>query len=633
MKKYLTFALTFALLFSFTPRAYARSESPAFNIDVGDTVYFGRYEQDNDLSNGPEEIAWTVLNRSQDRALVISKYVLDCKAFNDEYTETDWGNCSLRKWINESFLNKAFDLDEQAYIYTQKVNPHRNPDYDTDAGKDTQDKVFLLSIQEINSYFPLDSGRSCIPTAYAADQGCRMYPGTNTGWWWTRTPGSDNYYATDVRGDGTVNTIGGEVNRLEIGVRPAMWISLFAFAKERNEALPAWKKAYADLIIRTPHIEEWSPDIRDDEDKLLLCAYSLYDIDKDGVPELFLHFGDGEAVECGRLYTFRDDNAILLTYLHSVHFTGAGDERQEEKSFPYGYNYFSTYPEGNGVWFAHERFGQAFKIWSIEDEYVMESEVKLSQEYAEVNSASVVFPGSCSLTEFPAYTLLPLMRYEEWSQLVAPAIREEEAVSNQELRYPADDPQFFEKVISGEIPVIPCLVPRLYGRWEREYYFYNLSQSEPHMYSEMEGRLIYSYGYELVNSPSLWPAPIERTVYYADLNGDGQLEAVCCAKYIKGGDREENVTFILSEQNGNVYAYGITKHVKNVDENGVLYFCDPPEYIKNLIYEGAFILSFDKEESFFVNILLENYVGIRCKPEEFETIDPELEIRYWQAMR
>ena len=83
MKKYLAFALTLALLFSFTPRSYAKSESPVFNIDVGDTVYFGRYEQDNDLSNGPEEIPWTVLDWSQDRALVISKYVLDCKTFND----------------------------------------------------------------------------------------------------------------------------------------------------------------------------------------------------------------------------------------------------------------------------------------------------------------------------------------------------------------------------------------------------------------------------------------------------------------------------------------------------------------------------------------------------------------------
>ena len=43
----------------------------------GDIVIFGSYEQDNDESNGTEDIEWLVLAREDNKALLISKYALD----------------------------------------------------------------------------------------------------------------------------------------------------------------------------------------------------------------------------------------------------------------------------------------------------------------------------------------------------------------------------------------------------------------------------------------------------------------------------------------------------------------------------------------------------------------------------
>lgn len=80
MKKFFTYALALALFVSYTPCSFALSEHEVLDTAIGDIVHFGRYEQDNNLDNGPEGIAWILLERSQDRALVISENVLDCKA-------------------------------------------------------------------------------------------------------------------------------------------------------------------------------------------------------------------------------------------------------------------------------------------------------------------------------------------------------------------------------------------------------------------------------------------------------------------------------------------------------------------------------------------------------------------------
>ena len=202
------------------------------NIKVGDTYTFGAYEQDNSTSNGKEAIEWTVLDKDGMSLLLISKQALDCQQYNTSYTDVTWESCSLRKWMNGTFLNKAFNAEEQAQIQNTTVSADKNPEYNTNPGNATTDKVFLLSINEVEKYFNSDEARKCAPTAYAKAQGAytsdsyKTASGAATCWWWLRSPGNYQNYAASVNSDGSVYYSGYYVNNAYDAVRPALWINL-----------------------------------------------------------------------------------------------------------------------------------------------------------------------------------------------------------------------------------------------------------------------------------------------------------------------------------------------------------------------------------------------------------------------
>lgn len=202
------------------------------NASVGDTITFGAYEQDNNTSNGKEAIEWTVLDKDGMSLLLISKQALDCQQYNTSYTDVTWESCSLRKWMNGTFLNKAFNAEEQAQIQNTTVSADKNPEYNTNPGNATTDKVFLLSINEVEKYFNSDEARKCAPTAYAKAQGAytsdiyKTASGAATCWWWLRSPGDTQNYAATVYSAGSVYCIGNTVNFAYDAVRPALWINL-----------------------------------------------------------------------------------------------------------------------------------------------------------------------------------------------------------------------------------------------------------------------------------------------------------------------------------------------------------------------------------------------------------------------
>ena len=202
---------------------------------VGDTFFLGTYEQDNDESNGPEKIEWIVLAKEDDRLLVLSKYALDFQQYNTRMMKITWDSCSLRKWLNDSFLNTAFREDEKANIPTVVVSADKNPDYSASPGIDTRDRVFLLSIPEFDEYYSSDAAIQCKPTAYAKSLGC-LISEKGTCWWWLRSPGGyasnysywgggATYRASLVTTAGSVNTYGYTVSDYA-AIRPAMWIEI-----------------------------------------------------------------------------------------------------------------------------------------------------------------------------------------------------------------------------------------------------------------------------------------------------------------------------------------------------------------------------------------------------------------------
>lgn len=192
---------------------------------AGDYVFFGAYEQDNNTSNGKEDVEWLVLEVKDGKALVVSKYALDCIQYNTSDTDVTWETCTLRKWLNNDFINAAFSSYEKAMIPTVTVSADKNPDYSTNPGNATQDQVFLLSITEANKYFNSNGARQCVPTDYAVANGTWESNSGNC-WWWLRSPGYDLNHAADVGIGGGVYERGHGVGSGDGAVRPALWIDL-----------------------------------------------------------------------------------------------------------------------------------------------------------------------------------------------------------------------------------------------------------------------------------------------------------------------------------------------------------------------------------------------------------------------
>ncbi len=204
--------------------------APRLNLQVGDTFRFGQYPQG---ANGKvQPIEWRVLTVENGRALVISEKLLDCVKYNEVKTDVTWETCTLRKWMNGEFLNKAFSSSEQSKIATVTNQNPDNPEYGTQGGRATQDRIFVLSIEEANQYFRNDGDRMAAPTGYAKKQGAwasdisSLPSGEKTGWWWLRSPGSNSNLAAYVLSGGRISQYGDYVVNDSVAVRPAFWLNL-----------------------------------------------------------------------------------------------------------------------------------------------------------------------------------------------------------------------------------------------------------------------------------------------------------------------------------------------------------------------------------------------------------------------
>ena len=165
-----------------------------------------------------EPIEWRVLAVKGGKALVISQYALDCKKYNEEWVDTSWEKCTLRKWLNSNFLNSAFDSTEQNLIQLSTVTADNQ-------GNDTKDKIFLLSAEEAEQYFKNDEDRKCNPTKFATNKGAYKSDEGQC-WWWLRSLGDSASSAASVRTVGSVCFNGDFVFDGDDSVRPALWINL-----------------------------------------------------------------------------------------------------------------------------------------------------------------------------------------------------------------------------------------------------------------------------------------------------------------------------------------------------------------------------------------------------------------------
>ena len=204
-----------------------RTKEQLKNVEVGSYIEFGSYEQDNNSSNGKEDIEWKVLDTKDGKALVISRYGLDCQPYNTEDEDVTWKTCSLRNWLNETFYDNAFSSEEQSIIVNSIVTADKNPEYGTNPGNNTTDKIFLLSVTEVKEYFFIKA--LCKPTEYAVAKGAYEYD-DGFCYWWLRSPGERQNIAAFVTftkdGYKYFYCDSAYVDASYVCVRPALWIDL-----------------------------------------------------------------------------------------------------------------------------------------------------------------------------------------------------------------------------------------------------------------------------------------------------------------------------------------------------------------------------------------------------------------------
>ena len=194
---------------------------------------------------------WRVLNAQNDKKLIITEDIIEVRPYDSEFTdEYDFGNllwesCSLRRYLNGEFLEKFTGEEQEQIIETKICNPN-NLWYGISGGVDTQDKIFLLSLEESDKYFgnsgdyingrrkdldfdadkyiEKDEG-GYFSNAHDAERAAK-YDGLPA-FWWLRSPGIHKASAASVFYNGGVCVFGldtGAILDVICGVRPALWV-------------------------------------------------------------------------------------------------------------------------------------------------------------------------------------------------------------------------------------------------------------------------------------------------------------------------------------------------------------------------------------------------------------------------
>ena len=176
------------------------NKSPYASVKTGDTIQLGGYD-------------WRVLELRDGKALVLSERILMGRIYNP--TDATWETSDMRRYLNCVFYDNTFTAEEKAWISESKIDNNDNPQFNTSGGGQTEDKVFLLSIEEAKKYFGNDSER----IALDVNSGRAL-------WWWLRSPGGRSDRVAGVYNDGGIGVHGYSIRRETGGVRPALWINL-----------------------------------------------------------------------------------------------------------------------------------------------------------------------------------------------------------------------------------------------------------------------------------------------------------------------------------------------------------------------------------------------------------------------
>lgn len=201
-------------------------------MKVGEIITFGNYD-------------WRVLDLQSDRVLLITEDMIGQRPYHNKAGNVTWKDCELRSYLNTEFYDTFSESDKNHIITVINKNPN-NEWYDSNGGEDSEDKIFLLSIEEVASKYFGDSSRLLYNPGKNQRYWFQRKDENNHNrrskfdgygwWWWLRSPGRDNKRAVYIWGDGNIgiqgngtykyssNTIHPVTKDNSGGIRPALWI-------------------------------------------------------------------------------------------------------------------------------------------------------------------------------------------------------------------------------------------------------------------------------------------------------------------------------------------------------------------------------------------------------------------------
>lgn len=221
-----------------SPQQFQTNTTPQYfggtmnTLTINKTISFGGYD-------------WRVLDVQNGQALLLCDKVIEKKRYHSSLVAITWAECELREYLNGSFYD-SLGADRERIVETQISNP-QNLWAGTVGGNSTRDRVFLLSIEEIDKYFG-NSGEYADKIRKSWSKNEMKFHQDNDGWyisnehnksriaegingeacwWWLRSPGKNTKHSTAaalVNANGLISVDGNNVNQNAGGVRPALWL-------------------------------------------------------------------------------------------------------------------------------------------------------------------------------------------------------------------------------------------------------------------------------------------------------------------------------------------------------------------------------------------------------------------------
>ena len=188
---------------SISPHKTPKEAVELSSASVGEIVVFG-------------DIRWYVIAKTETGFTLLSEKPVIKLPFREAgYQATNtWEDSTSRAWLNDKFYN-IFSEDEKALIVkTHNINAD-NTEYGTPGGGDTDDYIYLLSVDEANA---LDNDV----------RKCGSWYDMDNQWWWLRSPGVNTSYVAYVgkKGDGGIDTDGDVASNWFGAIRPALNLRL-----------------------------------------------------------------------------------------------------------------------------------------------------------------------------------------------------------------------------------------------------------------------------------------------------------------------------------------------------------------------------------------------------------------------